>query len=91
MATVADPKITSDLPGPAARVIPLGLIVLVLGVASFCIPTMMFVVRQSWTGEEGAHGPIVLVTGLWLLYRQLRRRRCGRFWPSSSRWRYLRE
>jgi len=70
MATAADPKITSDLPGPAARVIPLGSIVLALGVALFCVPTMMFVVRESWTGEEGAHGPIVLVTGLWLLYRQ---------------------
>ncbi|MGB5078002.1 MAG: archaeosortase/exosortase family protein, partial [Sphingorhabdus sp.] len=31
---------------------------------------MKFVIEQSWTGEEGAHGPIVLVTGLWLLLRQ---------------------
>lgn len=70
MATAADSKITSGLPGPASRVIPLGSIILALGAALFCIPTMMFVVRQSWTGEEGAHGPIVLVTGVWLLYRQ---------------------
>lgn len=42
---------------------------LAVGLLVFCIPTMMFVIDQSWSGEEGAHGPIVLVTGLWLLYR----------------------
>lgn len=31
---------------------------------------MNFVVQQSWTGEEGAHGPIVLATGIWLLWRE---------------------
>jgi exosortase len=31
---------------------------------------MIFVVEQSWTGEEGAHGPIVLLTGLWLLNKR---------------------
>ena len=43
---------------------------LVLGLAVFCVPTMKFVVQQSWGGEEGAHGPIVLATGLWLLVRE---------------------
>lgn len=45
-------------------------VTLVLGLFAFCVPTMIFVVQQSWTGEEGAHGPIVLVTGLWLLFRE---------------------
>lgn len=45
-------------------------VVLLLGLVLFCAPTMMSVVQQSWTGEEGAHGPIVLATGLWLLFRQ---------------------
>lgn len=31
---------------------------------------MKFVTQQSWAGEEGAHGPIVLATGLWLLVRE---------------------
>ena len=31
---------------------------------------MKFVTQQSWSGEEGAHGPIVLATGLWLLARE---------------------
>jgi len=47
-----------------------GLIILAIGALIFCVPTMLFVIEESWTGEEGAHGPIVLLTGLWLLYRR---------------------
>lgn len=87
MATAADAKIMSDMPGPASRAIPLGSIALALGVALYCIPTMMFVVRQSWTGEEGAHGPIVLVTGLWLLFRQWKEtKEIATPAPSTSVW-----
>ncbi len=45
-------------------------VILLLGLIAFCVPTMKFVIEQSWTGEEGAHGPIVLATGLWLLLRR---------------------
>ncbi len=44
--------------------------VLLLGIAVFAIPTMLFVIEEGWSGEEGAHGPIVLVTGLWLLWQR---------------------
>lgn len=44
--------------------------ILLLGLVAFCVPTMKFVTQQSWAGEEGAHGPIVLATGLWLLVRE---------------------
>ncbi|RYD45366.1 MAG: exosortase [Sphingomonadales bacterium] len=70
MATAANSTYAARLPGPALRNVSIGSIVLAIGLLIFCIPTMIFVVRQSWTGEEGAHGPIVLVTGLWLLYRR---------------------
>ena len=43
---------------------------LILGLLAFCLPTMQFVTQQSWANEEGAHGPIVLATGLWLLVRE---------------------
>lgn len=46
------------------------LIILVVGVALFAVPTMLFVIQESWAGEEGAHGPIVLLTGLWLVFRR---------------------
>lgn len=38
-----------------------------LGLAAITIPTMISVARQSWSTEQGAHGPIVLATGLWLV------------------------
>jgi exosortase len=31
---------------------------------------MFEVARQSWSTEQGAHGPLVLVVGLWLLVRE---------------------
>lgn len=45
-------------------------LVLLFGLLAFSIPTMQFVIEESWSGEEGAHGPIVLATGIWLLLRQ---------------------
>src|SRR3546814_6995245 len=51
---------------------------------------MFFVVRQSWTGEEGAHGLIVLVTGLWLLFRRWKEvSGLARVAPSASVWALL--
>ena len=47
----------------------LGLI-LCVGLAVFALPTMAFVIQEGWSGEEGAHGPIVLATGLWLLWQR---------------------
>lgn len=70
MATLAEP---SHIPGsgqPLRDKLSAGTVVLAAGLALFCIPTMLFVIRESWSGEAGAHGPIVLATGLWLLHRQ---------------------
>jgi len=38
-----------------------------LGLATIVIPTMVEVARESWSTEQGAHGPIVLATGIWLV------------------------
>lgn len=43
---------------------------LLIGLASLFLPTMISLGRQVWSSEAGAHGPIVLVTGLWLLWRK---------------------
>jgi exosortase len=42
-----------------------------LGFAALAVPTVQTLAGQAWVRESGAHGPIVLVTGLWLLARQL--------------------
>ena len=43
---------------------------LLLGLAALAAPTFVSLGRQVWSSEAGAHGPIVLVTGLWLLWRK---------------------
>lgn len=43
-------------------------IVLVLGMLAIAIPTLIFVAQSSWTGEQGSHGPIILATGVWLVW-----------------------
>lgn len=45
---------------------------LLIGLLSIVVPTMIAVARESWSTEQGAHGPIVLATGIWLVL-QLRR------------------
>lgn len=43
---------------------------LVVGVLAMVLPTMFGVARENWSTEQGAHGPIVLATGLWLFRRR---------------------
>jgi exosortase len=49
-------------------------LVLLIGSAALAIPTILDVARESWSTEQGGHGPIILLTGLWLLYR---------LWPAA--------
>lgn len=46
--------------------------VLVIGMLSILVPTMIYVATRSWTTDQGAHGPIVLAAGLWLVWREWR-------------------
>ena len=43
---------------------------LLAGIVMIALPTMLYVARESWSTEQGAHGPIVFATGLWMLHRQ---------------------
>jgi len=45
---------------------------LIAGAAALVTPTMIDVARFNWSTEQGGHGPIVLATGLWLLWRETR-------------------
>ena len=49
-------------------------LILALGCAVLVLPTMLHVARASWSTEQGGHGPLVLATGLWALWRELRTR-----------------
>nr|WP_166180499.1 exosortase V [Altererythrobacter segetis] len=61
------------------------LVVLLLGVAVVALPTMFFVAKESWSTEQGSHGPIVLFTGLWLLWRQWPEARAVAQQPSGTK------
>lgn len=43
---------------------------LAIGAAALIGPTLYGVASQSWITEQGAHGPIVLATALWLFVRR---------------------
>lgn len=43
---------------------------LLLALAVLAVPTAIALGEQVWSQEAGAHGPIVLVTGVWLLWRK---------------------
>ena len=43
---------------------------ILLGAATLIVPTLLSLAQWSWSTEAGAHEPIVLVTGLWLIWRR---------------------
>jgi exosortase len=44
-------------------------IFLLLGLATIVGPTVLSLGKWSWSTEAGAHGPIVLATAIWLIWR----------------------
>ena len=42
---------------------------LTLGLLVTVLPTLFEVARESWTRESGVHGPLVLATAIWLVWR----------------------
>ena len=58
-------------PVPGRFVTPAN-IIFAIGLAAIVLPTMIQVARVSWSTEQGGHGPIVLATGIWLLWRELK-------------------
>jgi exosortase len=55
---------------PAGTSWPLSAIFAALGLAAMILPTIVTMAQQHWTTEEGVHGPIILATGLWLIWRE---------------------
>lgn len=42
-----------------------------LGIVAITVPTFVSLARGPWSLESGVHGPIVVATGLWLVFRRL--------------------
>jgi exosortase B len=45
-------------------------ILLALGLLSIAVPTTLSLASEAWSKESGVHGPIVLATGGWLIWRR---------------------
>lgn len=41
-----------------------------VGLLAMAIPTLFSLATEAWSREEGIHGPIVLATGVWLIWRR---------------------
>ena len=54
------------------RLLSVANLVLLLGCAILALPTMYEVATKTWTSEQGGHGPLVLATGLWAIWRELK-------------------
>lgn len=64
LAQVTAP-VSRRLAGPANLILAIGCALLVL-------PTMFQVARDTWSTEQGGHGPLVLATGIWALWREMK-------------------
>lgn len=51
-----------------------------LGIAALVLPTLWSLAGEYWSTDNGAHGPIILLTGAWLVWRERQR---IRFRPGS--------
>jgi exosortase len=59
----------ANAPAPRRRArFGLADLLLLLGFLSLIGPTLVDVGKEMWSTEEGAHGPIILMTGIWLLW-----------------------
>jgi len=60
---------------------------LALGLVLTVVPTILSMAQQSWSQETGVHGPLVLATAIWLIWRnwdEIRAEaRPGRLWIAA--------
>jgi len=67
------PSSLVQVPAPTPRQLATaGNLMLALGCAALAAPTMYDVATKTWTTEQGGHGPLVFVTGLWAIWREIK-------------------
>jgi exosortase B len=67
------------------RALAIGHWPLLVGLVAITIPTFVSLARGPWSLESGVHGPIVVATGLWLVFRRLPEIR-ARMQPGKLGW-----
>lgn len=46
---------------------------LIVGLAAIVLPTIVTLAQEHWSTDNGAHGPIILASGIWLIWRERER------------------
>ena len=70
---IESPSSLVQVPAPTPRQLATaGNLMLALGCAALAAPTMYDVATKTWTTEQGGHGPLVFVTGLWAIWREIK-------------------
>lgn len=54
------------------------------GMAALTFPTWQYITTKNWSTEQGAHSPLVLAAGLWLLFKLLPESRDVQARPSAK-------
>jgi exosortase len=54
----------------AAGQLPLSTMALIVGLAALVLPTLLSLATNYWSTSSGAQGPIILVSAIWLLWRE---------------------
>ena len=67
-----NPSSSLQMAAPARRAATPANLVLALGVALLAAPTLFQVATETWSTEQGGHGPLVLATGIWAIWRELK-------------------
>lgn len=57
-----------------------------IGLSAMAAPTLVDVAREHWTTDSGVHGPIIVATGLWLIWRERDWIAAHKATPASSLW-----
>ena len=70
------------VPPPSARLVTIPNVVLAIGLAALVLPSMIQVAKDSWSSEQGGHGPLVVATGAWAIWRELKGKRLGGHFPN---------
>lgn len=70
MSVAADPAGNSGFAVRDLLQIPLSRLVVLLGLAALVVPSLLSLARDYWSTDNGVHGPVLLATGLWLLWRE---------------------
>ena len=64
--------VKSPQPAVSERSLTWATAIFLLGIVAIFAPTMFDVARLTWTTEQGGHAPIIVATGGWALWRELK-------------------